>query len=128
MHDIVIFLLSVLSPLKHGKEYTHLYYPHAHPATVTGHAALSTGTTASHHGLIANEWYENGIKKACDDPDHVSFDSSGKQYTGKYGKFNSTDTVNIMYYRSNTNDKYRSVTQKSCSYSNSWPLWHCNLV
>lgn len=49
--------------------FTQARYPHARPATATGHTALSTGTYASKHGIVANEWFnEKGYKiSACDD-------------------------------------------------------------
>lgn len=45
------------------------FYPHARPATATGHAALSTGAHACKHGIIANEWYspDGTYVKAFDD-------------------------------------------------------------
>lgn len=45
-----------------GTLYTHAFFPHARPATATGHAALATGATANQHGYIANDWSEQGNK------------------------------------------------------------------
>src|SRR5258708_31371875 len=40
--------------LDNGINYTNAYHPHGMPATATGHTALSTGTFAKDHGIIAN--------------------------------------------------------------------------
>lgn len=67
----------------HGREYRNAYYPHAQPATATGHAALSTGTYASQHGLIANDLPTG---KVCDDPNIEqagTFAPHGKLIKGK---------------------------------------------
>jgi len=43
--------------LDEGVVYENAYYPHAMPATATGHAALATGVFAKNHGVIGNKWY-----------------------------------------------------------------------
>lgn len=79
--------------LDNGRVYTHAYHPNAQPATATGHASLSTGTTASVHGIIANEWYTpDGCKmKACDEacPNKYGVFSP----TGTYAKGKSADSL-----------------------------------
>ncbi len=34
------------------------HYPYAYTLTAPGHTSLSTGTTPSVHGIIANDWYD----------------------------------------------------------------------
>jgi len=44
--------------LDYGVVYENAYYPHAMPATATGHAALNTGCFAKDHGFINNKWFD----------------------------------------------------------------------
>jgi predicted AlkP superfamily pyrophosphatase or phosphodiesterase len=57
-----------------GLNYTKTYHPHGAPATATGHATISTGATASYHGVVLNGWPENGefIDFGDDDSDSAS--------------------------------------------------------
>jgi predicted AlkP superfamily pyrophosphatase or phosphodiesterase len=41
-----------------GAWFQNAHYPYAFTLTAPGHASLSTGTTPSKHGIIANEWYD----------------------------------------------------------------------
>lgn len=79
--------------LDNGLVYNHTYHPNAQPATATGHAGLSTGTSAYQHGIIANEWYTpDGCRmKACDEacPDKYGVFSP----TGTYAKGKSADSM-----------------------------------
>jgi len=43
---------------KNGINYSRAYHPHGTPATATGHATLSTGATASCHGVVLNGWQD----------------------------------------------------------------------
>ena len=52
--------------LRNGVIYENAYYPHAMPATATGHAALNTGCFAKDHGFVSNKWYEKGKLIYCD--------------------------------------------------------------
>ena len=52
--------------LKNGVVYENAYYPHAMPATATGHAALNTGCFAKDHGIVSNKWFQNGKLIHCD--------------------------------------------------------------
>ena len=59
--------------LDNGINYTNAYFPHAMPATATGHAALNTGTFAKDHGFIGNSWFDNeGNRIACDDDNDIN--------------------------------------------------------
>ena len=60
--------------LDNGVVYTNAHMPHGQPSTATGHAGLNTGTCAKDHGFVANAWYENGKKVACDN------DASGNAF------------------------------------------------
>jgi len=54
--------------LEHGLVYHNAYQQHGMPSTATGHAALSTGTYASAHGITGNNWHDSAGKKVvCDD-------------------------------------------------------------
>jgi len=41
-----------------GAWFTNCRYPYAYTLTAPGHTSLSTGTTPSAHGIIANDWYD----------------------------------------------------------------------
>jgi len=58
---------GITTMLKNGIVYENAYYPHAMPATGTGHAALNTGCYAKDHGIISNKWYDTkGDLVYCD--------------------------------------------------------------
>ena len=42
-----------------GRWYVNATHDHAGTVTAAGHATLSTGSYPSHHGIVANEWFEN---------------------------------------------------------------------
>lgn len=60
--------------VENGAYFSHAYHPHGQPETATGHAMISTGAYACHHGLVANEWIIPSGKKinACDDLEPTS--------------------------------------------------------
>ena len=41
-----------------GAWFTNCHYPYAYTLTAPGHTSLSTGTTPSKHGIVANDWYD----------------------------------------------------------------------
>src|SRR5262245_34753691 len=41
-----------------GAWFTNCHYPYSDTLTAPGHASLSTGSTPSRHGVIANDWYD----------------------------------------------------------------------
>lgn len=54
--------------LDNGTVYHNAIHPHGHPATATGHAALSTGAFAKDHGITRNKWLDaDGNTLFCDD-------------------------------------------------------------
>jgi len=58
---------GIKTMLTHGIVYENAYFPHAMPATGTGHAALNTGCYAKDHGIISNKWYDaDGNLIYCD--------------------------------------------------------------
>lgn len=72
--------------LSQGLVYSNARYPHARPATATGHTALSTGTYANRHGVMSNNWPDPVTGKdvsACDDPDSLIFSPTGFYPKGK---------------------------------------------
>ncbi len=74
--------------LDNGISYENAHHANAMPETAVGHAALSTGTFASDHGIIANSWYDtNGNIVEADDDDvkTAAVFKQGSQ-THSYGK------------------------------------------
>lgn len=54
------FLNSGLKFLvNNGVFYKNAFHEHAPTVTAAGHVAISTGTFANYHGVIANEWYNS---------------------------------------------------------------------
>jgi len=49
--------------LDHGAYFTNCNYDYANTATAPGHATLLTGTYASGHGILANEWWDPQKKR-----------------------------------------------------------------
>ncbi len=74
--------------LENGVVYADAYFPHAMPATGTGHTALATGTYASDHGVVGNGWLnQQGVSVACDQDDSAhmaTFNPKGGFYN--FGK------------------------------------------
>ncbi|HXW86315.1 MAG TPA: alkaline phosphatase family protein [Candidatus Bathyarchaeia archaeon] len=70
--------------LEQGVCYADAYFPHAMPATGTGHTALATGTYATDHGIVGNGWLtRQGVSVACDQddrPEAAVFDPNGGIY------------------------------------------------
>jgi predicted AlkP superfamily pyrophosphatase or phosphodiesterase len=51
-----------------GLFYQNAFHAHAMPETSVGHATLSTGTTPSQHGYIANNWITpDGVQRKADE-------------------------------------------------------------
>lgn len=51
-----------------GLSYTQAFYPHARPATATGHTAIQTGAYGKFHGIISNEWPNSaGVEVSADE-------------------------------------------------------------
>ncbi|MFC1843011.1 alkaline phosphatase family protein [Candidatus Dependentiae bacterium] len=70
--------------LQKGVSYENAYYPHAKPATSTGHVALNTGVFAKDHGVVSNKWFNKKGKKiyfpdSGDDKSAAVFASDGKK-------------------------------------------------
>jgi predicted AlkP superfamily pyrophosphatase or phosphodiesterase len=71
------YLNKLMPQLKHGLKYlyehgvcfTNAHQTNGQPTTATGHAGLNTGVGANYHGFVSNDWYEDGVKVACDDDD-----------------------------------------------------------
>lgn len=47
-----------------GAWFTNCHYPYAYTLTAAGHTSLSTGTTPSKHGIIANDWYDRATAQS----------------------------------------------------------------
>ena len=70
-----------------GTWYDFVHHAHSKTETVVGHATLATGAYPSHHGLIADAWYdrETGKLRDCvEDPQYptVGTDPSGATTPG----------------------------------------------
>lgn len=48
-----------------GAWFTHCYYPYGVTNTGPGHASMLTGACADAHGIVSNEWIENGQGAYC---------------------------------------------------------------
>jgi predicted AlkP superfamily pyrophosphatase or phosphodiesterase len=71
--------------LKDGVSFENAFHPHGVPTTATGHTTISTGALAKDHGVILNNWIEDGqnIVFAKDNsPESAVFTKKG---TGDYG-------------------------------------------
>ena len=44
--------------MDNGTWYSFAHHPHAQTETIVGHTTLATGAYPSHHGIIANEWFD----------------------------------------------------------------------
>ncbi|MCU0446078.1 MAG: alkaline phosphatase family protein [Microscillaceae bacterium] len=51
--------------LKQGFHCKNAQYNYVPTETAPGHASVYTGTTPAYHGIVANEWFENGKKMYC---------------------------------------------------------------
>lgn len=65
-----------------GINYENAFFPHANPATSTGHAALNTGVYAKDHGIVANNWLDELGNKiyfpdVTGDKNSLVFDNNG---------------------------------------------------
>ncbi len=94
--------------LKNGIVYEQANFPHAMPATSTGHTALSTGAYAHNHGIIGNHWYDKqGQKKlkcyADNTQDAAVFALNGLYDKGVSAKNLLVDGLSDQYMLSNKN-------------------------
>ena len=48
-----------------GAWFTRCYYPYGTTTTGPGHASMLTGTCPDKHGIINNNWFENGADTYC---------------------------------------------------------------
>jgi predicted AlkP superfamily pyrophosphatase or phosphodiesterase len=48
---------------KEGSWFQNCHLPYAQTLTAVGHASVATGRTPSHHGIIANDWFERSLGK-----------------------------------------------------------------
>jgi predicted AlkP superfamily pyrophosphatase or phosphodiesterase len=71
--------------LENGVCFENAFHPHGIPTTATGHATISTGALAKDHGVILNNWVEDGenVTFARDNnPAYAIFTKGG---VGDYG-------------------------------------------
>ncbi len=107
--------------LDNGVVYTNAHMPHGQPSTATGHAGLNTGTCAKDHGFIANAWYENGKKVACDDDasgNALVFSPDGMHDYGKSAQRLMADGLSdqcVLQSKPNSNFAVYSISGKSRS-------------
>jgi predicted AlkP superfamily pyrophosphatase or phosphodiesterase len=63
----------------HGITYRDARYRHATTLTAAGHATIATGGNSAEHGIVANDWRENGRAAYCvGDPQHRIFGSDAR--------------------------------------------------
>ena len=53
--------------IENGINYTNANYPQGTNATGPGHAAMSSGALIQSHGIVANSWFENGVRVFAND-------------------------------------------------------------
>lgn len=56
--------------LEEGAVFTNAYHDHAYTVTAPGHATIATGAFPSHHGIVANDWFDRRQQKkvyCCED-------------------------------------------------------------
>lgn len=104
--------------LENGYVFDQAYWPHARPATATGHTALVTGCFASQHGITDNYWIDqNGKKIKADDDDHINarvFKNEKELYEfGKSAHHIMADTLSDQFILTNTLNKVFSLSVKS---------------
>lgn len=64
---------------EHGTVFLDARYRHATTVTSTGHATIATGGNSAEHGIVANDWSENGRMTYCvGDDRHRIFDSDAR--------------------------------------------------
>ncbi|MFH1254206.1 MAG: alkaline phosphatase family protein [bacterium] len=71
--------------LKEGIVFENAFHPHGIPTTATGHATISTGALAKDHGIILNNWVEDGqnvVFGRDNSPESAILTKNG---TGDYG-------------------------------------------
>ena len=110
LHKIKPFLSGGIKTLMdNGILYTQATHPHAVPSTACGHAAISTGTYAKHHGIVGNEWInEEGksIKATYDTPDRAAQftpDGGVRKDLGASSKQLMVDNLSDSFMLSNPN-------------------------
>ncbi|MBC2735598.1 MAG: alkaline phosphatase family protein [Desulfobacteraceae bacterium] len=61
--------------MEKGTWYTDAHYQHANTETAVGHATLATGADPSRHGIVANDWIDQGsgafVYNTEDDRHHI---------------------------------------------------------
>jgi predicted AlkP superfamily pyrophosphatase or phosphodiesterase len=64
---------------REGAVFSNVHHDHANTETAPGHATLLTGSHPSHHGIVANDWYERqtGRKIYCVDDSNNALVKSG---------------------------------------------------
>lgn len=68
--------------MDNGLAYRAANYQHATTFTAAGHATLATGGNSAEHGIIANEWWENGRRMYCvEDRGHSLLGADGKGFS-----------------------------------------------
>lgn len=51
--------------MNEGAWFANCHYPYANTVTGAGHASILTGTSPYRHGIVANEWYQDGADAYC---------------------------------------------------------------
>ncbi len=77
-HDAPQLHGGIARLLREGAVWWRARYPYATTNTGPGHATLGTGATPSLHGIVANRWFERGVKiEVGDDPGVGRLDVEG---------------------------------------------------
>ncbi len=71
--------------LKEGVSFENAFHPHGIPTTATGHTTISTGALPKDHGVILNNWIEDGQNVVFTKDNHPESAVLTKKGSGKYG-------------------------------------------
>lgn len=99
--------------LDKGTLYTNTHYRHAATLTAVGHATLATGAIPSHHGLIANNWFDaqNNQRMYCVADANTSI-LHGKGYSASPANLTASTFSDQLHMATNGKAKIYSVSVK----------------
>lgn len=83
-----------------GAWYSHCYYPYAATSTGPGHASILSGTSASRHGIIENDWFDrpSGAVVYCAGSDRYKTvpPNPGEKYSGTPDRFLGDTLADVL--------------------------------
>ncbi len=67
--------------MNEGSNFTYAHINYVPTSTAPGHASIYTGTSPAFHGIIANDWWDRGVKKYINNVEDTSFQTVGASGT-----------------------------------------------